>query len=106
MRPFLLGSLALASLTAAAAAMAEPAFRWGVSGSSFLIYARNSEPRQFTCSYSFTLTHTDYGETKSNNFNGSFGVKAGTAEQLVVNTSTTWAGSTLQLTNGPQIRCT
>lgn len=87
-------------LTAASStAWAQPQMRYGVQGSSFFVYATNTEDRTYNCSISYTLNYVEYGQPGSQNFNANFVVAPKIQNAAVVQTNTTWAASTLSASN-------
>lgn len=93
--------IAVAVILAASSsgAWAQPQMRYGVQGSSFFVFATNTEDRAYNCSISYTLNYVQYGEPGSQNYNVNFVVAAKIQNAAVVQTNTTWAASTLSASN-------
>lgn len=99
------GLVGLAGTLLSLTASASPNIRYGVQGSSFIVYATNDSDRQYNCQITYRLNYKQYGEDGSQNFNQQFVVRPKLQNGVVARSDTSWAASTL-VANDVNYSCT
>lgn len=89
--------IAIATTMGVAPALAAPQVRGAFSGSYFFAYATNGENRPYSCNFSYSFQYSDFGEIKTRQINGNFGVPANANNMEVIKTTGSWVNP--QLTN-------
>lgn len=87
--------IAIATVAGIAPAIAAPQVRGAFSGSYFLAHATNGESRSYSCNFSYTFRYSDFGEMKTRQINGNFGVPANVSNMEVIRTTGSWVSPQL-----------
>lgn len=71
-------------------AYADPVVKARTEGSSFFVHATNNENVRYNCNLSYSIKHTDFGETKTDSFQQSSSIGPNESKDIL-RFPTAWA---------------
>jgi hypothetical protein len=102
MKAILLMAAISSSALIANDAHAQPSWEGFWNGSFYHIKATNNQSRNYTCSFAYEFSYSDFGERKTMPVSGNFTVFAQTSG-IVHTLQGSWVSP--QIVSGPSVRC-